>query len=1727
MIARPQLESLCRLAGIALEYTDIWGGRHPTSDATAQALLAAQGIAAATPADIERSLQALMSRTSRTLLPPVYVHQGEEDACRIPVSVPTELTGARFAWRLVLENGEREGGSLTPADLEPLDDPAAGDDGAFKRFRFELPTLPKLGYHRFSLRAHGRGITGTTTLIVAPRACYTPAAASGEARLWGPSVQLYALRSQRNWGIGDFSDLGTLLEFAAAQGAGIVGLSPLHALFPHNPEHASPYAPSSRLYLNLLYLDVEAIADFAESESIAAFTQEPRVQAQLRALRADAQVDYAQVAALKLDLLKRLFEHFRQHHLDPLTKRGKVFRQFQEEEGASLRCFAAFEALQAFFHHKDASVWGWPRWPSPYRNAASRRVENFVSTHGAEVEFYQYVQWQAALQLQSAHARARRLGLGLGICNDLAVSVDRGGAETWANRAHYALDASIGAPPDDFNLSGQNWGLPPWNPRALFESAYAAFIALLRKNMQGAGALRIDHVMWLFRLFWIPAGSPPTEGAYVAYPADDLLSIVALESHRNRCLIIGEDLGTVPEDVRQTLNSRGIFSYRILYFERDANGRLAPPAAYAANALGAIGTHDMPTLPGYWIGRDIDLRNALHLFPSETLWAGQVAARAEERANLLLGLQRENLLPEGLTVHPNSVPAMTTELALAAHAYLARSPCRLTVFRPEDMLGQIEAVNVPGTSENYPNWRYKLSLNMEEWPNDPRITGLAEILRQERGSGIQSGVPSPQGAGMQARSARIPSSTYRLQFNRAFTFKQATTLVPYLHDLGISHCYASPFLKARAGSSHGYDIIDHNSLNPEIGSADDFARLVDALHYHRMGLILDMVPNHMGVMNDDNSWWLDVLENGQASAYAQFFDIDWTSPKEELRGKVLLPVLGDHYGDVLERGDLKLAFDASRGEFSVHHPPHRFPIDPAQYPAIIGRKLETLAARVGEDDPHLRELQTLLTAFGHLPGTFEASPARMAERSRDKEIHKQHLAKLHAGSPDVAWLIQESVHAMNGDVGMPTSFDELHALLQSQPYRLAYWRVAADEINYRRFFDINDLASLRMENEAVFEATHGLVFKLIGEGAVDGLRIDHPDGLYDPAQYFQRLQAKVGALRTLPTTAGEGGTPPVEKGLYVVVEKILASHEQLRQDWQVHGTTGYDFCNLCTGLFVNAAAQGKMTRTYAHFTNEAIDPEALAYASKRLIMGSALTGELNVLANRLARIAMADRHTSDFTANGLRRALAEVIASFPVYRTYVSSQSVSSDDRRELSLAVDAAKRRVQAADPSIFDFVREALLTELAEGKTDAYREMVVDLAMKAQQYMSPVMAKGMEDTAFYRYHRLASLNEVGGDLRRFGVSISAFHRASQERAKQWPHALLATSTHDSKRSEDVRARINVLSELPNEWRVHVTRWAKINQTARDEASDPVPLSRHDEYLLYQSLLGIWPLAEVDDGVLEDLRERMEQYMLKASREAKTHTSWVHRNPRYEDALQAFVRKLLGTTQANPFLASFVPFQRRVAHFGMLSSLSQALLKLTSPGVPDIYQGNEVWEFSLVDPDNRRPVDYGARRTMLREVKRFMAPQLGKLAARAQGLLEQMEDGRIKLYMTWKLLNFRQAHPSLFGDGGYSPLETGGARKQHLCAYARAHENELALCVAPRWFALLAGNGTQLPLGPVWGDTWLDVTAFAPPRWLNVLTGEVHAPRVQGSTRILEAKAIFRHLPYAVLVPGKSSPPS
>jgi (1->4)-alpha-D-glucan 1-alpha-D-glucosylmutase len=971
--------------------------------------------------------------------------------------------------------------------------------------------------------------------------------------------------------------------------------------------------------------------------------------------------------------------------------------------------------------------------------------------------------------------------------------------------------------------------------------------------------------------------------------------------------------------------------------------------------------------------------------------------------------------------------------------------------------------------------------------------------------------------GEQVRQQRLPIATYRLQFNGKFTFQAAGELVPYFAALGISDIYASPLLQAREGSESGYDVVDCSAINEEIGTPEELQSLAESLHARQMGLVLDVVPNHMGTASSRNRWWLDVLENGPSSTFASYFDIDWMPLKPDLADKVLLPVLGDQFGKVLEEGHLVVRLEA--GAFWLNYFSSRFPIAPKSYAVILSPGVEPLQQQLGGEHPDMLEYLSILTAIKNLPPRTETDNERVIERQREKEIVKRRLHELVERSPAVAEVLAGALRDLNGRQGEPRSFDRLDELLGEQAYRLAYWRVAADEINYRRFFDVNELAAICVEHPQVFESTHALVFELLDRGVAGGLRIDHPDGLFDPRGYLRQLQEKrflqlcrrtwnaaspaesaaddwpqiESRLRTAFHDRNHALGEPRKLPLFVVVEKILGHNERLPDDWPVQGTVGYEYLNKLNGIFIAPLGERPLSTLYTRFTGDSLDFRELAYVCKRLIVRMSMVSELSVLGHRLDRISERNRWTRDFTLISLTRALQEVIANFSVYRTYIDDGPIRDGDRHYLESAVARAKRRNPAMNASIFDFVRDLLLHRLLENASTEDRQAQLRLIGKFQQLTGPIMAKAVEDTAFYRFNRLVSLNEVGGEPERFGNDLAAFHQLNKSRLPREPRGLSSTSTHDTKRSEDVRARINVLSEIPKQWQQHVMRWARWNRRFHtDLEGQPAP-SAGDEYLLYQTLVGVWPDELPAGDGRQRLLKRLQYYMLKVSREAKAHTSWISPNELYEKALIRFVDEIFQEDKRRSFLPHLNEFAQYVADHGRWNSLSQVVLKIASPGVADFYRGTELWTLTLVDPDNRRQVDFAHRRRMLEELTAACpAPDSAAPSPLLADLLNNRRDGRIKLFVTSRGLAARRKRPELFAEGEYLPLETGGHHADRVVALARTHGSQVAIAVVPRWTVGLVGFGGPPPIGPTWGDTTVRIPAGLPAVPVtNAFTGE------------------------------------
>jgi (1->4)-alpha-D-glucan 1-alpha-D-glucosylmutase len=970
-----------------------------------------------------------------------------------------------------------------------------------------------------------------------------------------------------------------------------------------------------------------------------------------------------------------------------------------------------------------------------------------------------------------------------------------------------------------------------------------------------------------------------------------------------------------------------------------------------------------------------------------------------------------------------------------------------------------------------------------------------------------------------AADARVPVSTYRLQLHAGFPFADAEAVLPYLRQLGIGDCYASPIFEARPGSLHGYDVTRHDRLNPELGGEEGFARLTARLRELGMGLLLDIVPNHMGVGND-SVWWQDVLENGRASEYASYFDIDWNPLNPDMKDKLLLPILGCQYGEELEAGRIQVVL--MDGQLQVRYFDHLMPIAPRTLPVIF--------PDAQLDDWGVPQFfREVLRETAHIPPHETTDGALAAQRRQQLEELRPRL-RAALESTEMQPVLERALGSINGVPGDARSFDRLHQLLEQQPYRLAYWRVSTEEINYRRFFDINDLVGLRMENPEVFAATHCLIRRMLARGEVTGLRIDHCDGLFNPRQYLIRLQllyvaSQCGGESPQGPTAENGieleirdslrryDWTAVQGPLYAVVEKILEPQERLPQEWPVRGTSGYDFVYSGNQIFIQKRNEQRFTEFYRNLTGAPAEPETIEYQSKLNVMRNALSSEVYVLTNLLSRLASANRRARDFTDDLLELAIRETIACFPVYRTYIDDRGQYTErDRAFIRQAIGRAKRRNRETDASVFDFLENTLLLHGRVGSEIDANELY--FALKFQQLSGPVMAKGVEDTSFYVYSRFLSSNDVGSSMEAFGIEPEAFHAANGTRLREGPDAMLATSTHDTKRSEDVRNRLNVLSEMTYAWPSIVRRWVRMNARHKRTLTDGrVAPDANEEYFLYQTLVGAWPWEMETDAQREEFIQRIEEYMTKALNEAKVNLSWTNPNPEYVEAVHSFVRSILmpderGKRPRFPeVLGEILPALKL---FGAVNSLAQVVLKVASPGIPDFYQGTEMWDLSLVDPDNRRPVDYEVRRRALEELQK-QAREEGELEV-CRAVLRNLSDGRVKLWTTHCALALRTRRAEVFRRGDYVPVAVTKEHAEHLIGFTRGRE---VLAVVPRFAWSLMEGKARLPLGDVWGNGEIVAPAMANAELRNVFTGEMVRVNAEGAILLRE---LFAEFPVALL---------
>lgn len=964
---------------------------------------------------------------------------------------------------------------------------------------------------------------------------------------------------------------------------------------------------------------------------------------------------------------------------------------------------------------------------------------------------------------------------------------------------------------------------------------------------------------------------------------------------------------------------------------------------------------------------------------------------------------------------------------------------------------------------------------------------------------------------LQARSAgdvlvtmRIPSSTYRVQFSLSFRFSDAEALVPYLHDLGISDLYASPRFKARRGSSHGYDVADPMRINSELGTEEEFDRLVARLQQYGMGLLLDIVPNHMAA-SEENPWWTDVLENGRESPYASFFDIDWEPRGVKVetleKERVVLPILAEPYSDVLHQQGIRLHFD-DRG-FSFQYEEHRLPLNPRNYHEVLQLCLLNSSRIAKSSRVRLEELHALSQS---LTDSSAATDTRSDAPPQSVPGFKVMLWQVYQRDEAIHRAIDEALRAFNS--GHPDFLTLLHGLLSRQAYRLAHWKLAPYEINYRRFFDINDLVGLRTEDPLVFAARHSSLMQLLQEGKVSGLRVDHIDGLQDPFEYLRRLNA-------IPTPAGGGAEERVS--VYTVVEKITCGREKLSVEWPVMGTTGYDFLNALNSLFVDGQGYLEIEGSYRRFTGIAQSFAEEWYQSKKQVIEQLFAADIDLLSYRLGRIAALDPGGADVSVRELVAGLGEITACLPVYRTYYRADAVlSGQDRVVLERALsDAQNRSSGEATELTFAFLRKVFCAELSLEDSEV-RKAWISFITRWQQFTGAVMAKGLEDTALFSHHSLLSINEVGNDPFHEHICFEpeAFHKFNCDVSRNRPHTMNATSTHDTKWSEDVRARINVLSEMPREWGKHLRRWSRMNKRYKTIVAGKFVPTPNEEVLFYQAMLGIWPLETPNCIDKRPLRSRLEEFLIKAAREAKSDTTWFSPNEMHESALRKFVSSVFAVSSSDPFLLDFLKLHREMAFWGACNSCSQLILKITAPGIPDFYQGNELWSLCLTDPDNRQAVDFRSRMAMLDKIKtRDEHWEAGRFA----DLLSNWFDGRLKLDLTACLLNFRRSHPTLFAGGSYLPLAVQGVHERSVFAFVRAFDDEWLMVVVSRLLRRMASAGS-FPLGAAWSTTAIELAPSMPAQWQNILTGERINFRDEKGGATAPVSLFLNHFPWAVL---------
>ncbi len=1504
-----RIDALCRAYGVALSYADAEGRTQHASAEGKRHALQALGIDVSGDAAIDAGL--VSAETSHRRVIPELIVTDANASRRIA------LNGAGNAeWTLATETGEILSGR---------------EDHALV-----LPPLAA-GYHRITLKTRDAEVA--STILSAPSRCYLPEALASGQRGWGVTAQVYSLRGTRDIGIGTYAEVAKLAGEVGDRGGAFLGLSPVHALFGADSSKYSPYSPSSRLFLQTGLIAPHLVEGF-EPGDVAPASSKPLI-------------DYHSVLPAQRAALEKIWAR---------TKDGAVraSETFRRDGGTRLEEHATFEALS---DHFMAQGLNWPGvWPDAFRAPRSAEGKVFRADHDEAIAFHVWLQWLADTQLAAAAGVARKKNMTVGLYRDLAVGADRGGSEYWSAPESFVATLSVGAPPDPLGPQGQDWGLPPLHPVTLASSGLAAYRALVSANMRHAGAIRIDHAFQLQRLFVIPAGGIARDGVYLDYPLHALLAVLKIESHRAKCLVIGEDLGTAPAGFSNAIMEAGMLSYRVLPFERRDGGVFKEPAAYPAPALAALSTHDLPTFAGWWRGLDVDVRECLGVFDAAQS-ANDRVGRAIDRARLAEALHAEGLDASRDIGDPPDIASMR---------YLARTPCVLAAVQIEDVLREEQQANLPGPDCGHPNWRRRSSVSLDGIERHPGLDRVAAAFAAE-------------GRSRDFSARNIPRATYRLQLHAGFTFDDAAATVPYLAALGVSHVYVSPIQMAAPGSTHGYDVVDPTRLNPELGSDDAFARFSDALQRHGLRLLVDIVPNHVGVGGKSNPWWLDVLEWGRRSRHADFFDIDWE--RDGADGKLIVPFLGEPFEALLAKRYVGLGFEAGLGRFAVWYGDHCHPVSPLHYAALFSR------AR-GASGEAASVLEHFENRFAALRDAMTDEMLLDSARTLRREL---------SAACDAHPSLRQALERVGGEMDA----DGLRDLCARQAWRLVAWTEANQHINYRRFFDITSLAGIRVEDEKVFEASHLLIFGLVEEGRIHGLRCDHVDGLADPAQYLQRLQARVGP------------------GFPVVVEKILEPGEALPA-WPIAGTTGYDVLHSLDAIFFAPDALPVLDDIAQKVSPATQSRDDALFDIKADLATGAFKSEFLALVADIAPLL----HTS--ALEHLEPALQALLAACPVYRTYGDARGFSDADRAVLANATKIASERLDATAHTTLGLIVSAL------GRSDASRAR-----RRFQQLTGPLMAKSFEDTLFYRDVRFIAANEVGCGPAHPGMDVAPFHNANVERQRDWPDSFVATSTHDTKRGEDARGRLLAASHDPTGWAL---AWQKFQTTpSYDEIVDA------DAYFLFQTMAAACPLSP-DETERRDFVERTHGFVEKLLREGKQRSSWIEPHEGYENAVKQLAADC---ARADGVLfTTLAPFIRDIAEAGAKLGVARTVLKCTVPGIPDIYQGTELIDLAYVDPDNRRPVNYATREALIGRAIDSVEPEF-------------FLSGEAKFRALASILQDRREHPATYRDI-YTPLAVSDASAT--LAFIRG-KYEGDLCVVARRVFSPSGTATPeaqivLPIG-------------------------------------------------------------